>query len=99
MVKRKPYAAELYGGPRRRLKARVAREESNCWICGYPIDPRLDPKTDPMGRTVDEVIPRSRSVDPQRAALDRGNTRASHRKCNSEKGDRIITEERTSRDW
>ncbi len=98
MTKRRAYEPELYGGPRRRLKAQVRREESNCWICGYRIDDSL-PTNHPMGRTVDEVIPRSRSVDRSRAALNRGNVRAAHRSCNSEKGDRLVTEERTSRDW
>lgn len=97
-MKRRAYESELYGRQRRALKARIAREESNCWLCGYPIDSSLPPN-DPMARTVDEVIPRSRSVDKSRAALGRANTRAAHRQCNSEKGDRIVTEERTSRDW
>lgn len=98
MPKQRPYEAELYGRQRRRLKAQLRREEANCWLCGYPIDDSL-PSTHPMSRTVDEVIPRSRSVDPKRSALDRSNCRAAHRRCNSEKGDRLVGEERHSRDW
>lgn len=98
MVKHRPYEPELYGGPRRRLKAQVRREEPNCWLCGYPVDLTLPPNH-PMSSTIDEVIPRSRSVDRRRAALDRGNTRHAHRRCNSEKGDSLVTEERHSREW
>lgn len=79
--------------------AQVRREEPNCYLCGLPIDLTLNAMTHPMGSTVDEVIPCSRSVDPKRAALDRGNLRHAHRSCNSEKGDRLTTEEHTSRAW
>lgn len=98
-MKRRRYEPELYGRLRRELKAQVAREEPNCWLCGYPIDPSLPPNH-PMARTLDEVRPRSRAVDRRRAALDRGNVRAAHRLCNSEKGDSVAAmEDRTSRDW
>ena len=98
MTKRRPYEPELYGGRRRQLKARIRREEPNCWLCGYPVDLSLPPNH-PMSSTVDEVIPRSRSVDRQRAALDRDNCRHAHRACNSAKGDRLVEEERYSREW
>lgn len=90
---------ELSGKPRLRLIAQVRREEPNCWWCGYPVDLTLDAKRHPMGSTVDETVPRSKSVDPRRAALDRANTHHMHRVCNSEKGNDLVTEARTSRDW
>jgi 5-methylcytosine-specific restriction endonuclease McrA len=78
-------APELSGRPRRRLVAQVRMEEPNCWLCGYPIDLTLPPSHF-MSSTVDEVIPRSRSVDRRRAALDRANCRHAHRLCNSQRG-------------
>jgi len=93
------YRPELQGRPRRRLLAQVRREEPNCWICGHPIDLTLNRQTHPMGSTVDEIIPRSRSIDPRRAALTRTNLRHSHRACNTERGNRITQDNPTSRVW
>jgi 5-methylcytosine-specific restriction endonuclease McrA len=96
MTNRNP---ELTGRPRRRLVAQVRREEPDCWLCGYPINLAL-PATHPMSSTVDEVIPRSRAVDPYRAALTRSNCRHAHRTCNSARGNRLPAERpRHSRDW
>lgn len=92
-------APELDGRPRRRLMARVRREQPNCWLCGLPIDLSLNAMTDPMGSTIDEVVPRSRSADKKRAALTYSNLRHAHRLCNSERGADMVTEERSSRDW
>ena len=90
---------ELSGRPRRRILAQVRREEPCCWWCGLPIDLTLNAQTHPMGSTVDETVPRSRVADPKRAALTREGLHHMHRKCNSEKGSDLVTEQKTSRDW
>ena len=81
------------------MVAWVRRYEPNCWWCGNPIDLTLDAQTHPMGSTVDETIPRSRSADPRRAALYTANLHHMHRRCNAEKGDRLVIEEKRSREW
>lgn len=93
-------APELSGRPRRRLVARVRREEPAYWICGHAIDVSL-PQTSPWSSTVDEVIPRSLSLDPKRAALDRSNCRHAHRRCNAIRGSALVaaTPTRQSRAW
>lgn len=90
---------ELRTEARRRLVQQVRAEEPNCWLCGLPIDLTLDPRTHPMGSTVDEINHRSRSIDPQRAATTRSNLRHAHRTCNSERGNRLETDNPTSRQW
>lgn len=95
----RPRSPGLDGRPRRAMIARVRREQPNCHLCGLPIDLTLDAKTHPMGSTIDEVIPRSRSVDPKRSALTYSNLRHAHRRCNSQRGSDLVTETRSSRDW
>ena len=90
---------ELSGRPRLRLIAQVRREQPNCRWCGYAIDLTLDAKTHPMGSTVDEWVPRSKSADPYRAAHTLSNLAHMHRRCNSAKGNDLVTETRTSRVW
>ncbi len=90
---------ELSGRPRRRACERVRREQPNCYRCGKPIDLTLDRQTHPMGSTVDELIPRSRAVDPKRAALDYANLKHMHRECNNAKSDSLEVETRHSREW
>jgi len=90
---------ELHGRVRRELCERVRREEPNCWLCGLPIDLSLNRQTHPMGSTVDEIIPRSRAADARRAATTRSNVHHCHRSCNTERGNDLVTETRTSRDW
>ena len=69
------------GHRRRQLRARVLREEHDCWLCGLPVDKAL--KTpDPGSPEVDEIIPVSLGGDP----LDRSNARLSHRLCNVRRG-------------
>ena len=77
--------AGLSGSVRRRMIAQVRREEPCCWLCGWPIDLRL-PVNHPMSSTVDEVVPRSLSADPKRAATTRENLRHAHMRCNSSRG-------------
>jgi 5-methylcytosine-specific restriction endonuclease McrA len=69
------------GHRRRQLRARVLREESECWLCGLPVDVSLPPHLDGSPE-VDEVIPVSAGGDP----LDRNNTRLAHRLCNVRRG-------------
>jgi 5-methylcytosine-specific restriction endonuclease McrA len=90
---------ELHGRARLALLAQVRREEPNCWLCGYPIDLSLNAQTDPMGSTVDEIIPRSRAADKVRAAQTRSNLHHAHRECNTARKNDLVTEERSSRDW
>ena len=91
---------ELRLKARARLVAQVRQEELNCWLCGLPIDLALPP-THRRSSTVDEIIPRSLSVDPKRAALDRSNVRHCHRDCNSRRGNRMVVPlpTRRSREW
>ena len=77
----------------------MRRTQPNCAWCGDPIDLTLNRQTHPMGSVVDEWIPRFRSVDPKRAALDLSNLRHMHRQCNLAKGSTLVTEEHTSRVW
>ena len=62
------------GHRRRQLRARVLAAESECGICGLPVDKTLH-FLDPMAPEVDEIIPVSRGGDP----LARANTRLAHR--------------------
>jgi len=79
--------------------AQVRREEPNCWWCGLPVDLSLNAQTHPMGSTIDETIPRSRSVDPKRSGETRSEVHHMHRRCNAEKGSDMVTEQRHSREW
>jgi 5-methylcytosine-specific restriction endonuclease McrA len=70
------------GHRRRQLRAKVLREEDDCWLCGLPVDKTL--KTpDPGSPEVDEIVPVSLGGDP----LDRDNCRLAHRLCNIRRGD------------
>lgn len=64
------------GTQRNRLRARVLREESTCWLCNKPVDVTL-PHGQPDSPEVDEIIPVSKGGDP----LDRSNCRLAHRLC------------------
>ena len=80
--------ADMAGNPRRanghrrdQVRRRVLREETDCWLCGLPVDKTL--KTpDPGSPEVDEVIPVSLGGSP----VDRANCRLSHRLCNVRRG-------------
>lgn len=61
------------GHRRDQVRRRVLAEESDCWLCGQPVDKTL--KTPhPGSPEVDEVIPVSKGGDP----FDRRNCRLSH---------------------
>jgi 5-methylcytosine-specific restriction endonuclease McrA len=62
------------GYRRDQVRARVLREETDCWLCGQPVDKTL--KTpDPGSPEVDEIVPVSLGGDP----LARANCRLAHR--------------------
>lgn len=69
------------GHRRRQLRARVLREEDDCWRCGLPVDKTLPPHLDGSPE-IDEVIAFALGGDP----LDRANVRLAHRLCNIRAG-------------
>ena len=77
------------GHQRRRVVARVYREETVCGICELTVDkslPYINPKTgrpDPMSKSVDEIVPVSLGGSP----IDRRNCRLTHLGCNQHRGD------------
>jgi len=59
----------------------VLAEESDCWLCGQPVNKDL--KTpDPGSPEIDEVLPISLGGSP----IKRANVRLSHRICNVRRG-------------
>ena len=96
----------MAGNPRRanghrrdQVRARVLREETDCWLCGQPVDVTLPPFL-PDSPEVDEVVPVSLGGDP----LDRNNCRLSHRLCNVRRGNgtkqrQPIAEVKRVREW
>lgn len=69
------------GHRRRQVRARVLAEETDCHLCGQPVDKTL-PRWLPGSPEVDEIIPVSLGGSP----TDRANCRLSHRLCNVRKG-------------
>lgn len=75
------------GHRRRRVRARVLREEDTCWLCGQPVDKSL--KTPhPGSPEVDEIVPVSLGGDP----FTRAGCHLAHRLCNVRRGNK-------SREW
>ena len=74
------------GHRRRELRKRVLAEETNCGICGKPVDKTLslgaDGKPHPLRAEVDEILPVSRGGSP----IERSNCRLAHRICNQKRG-------------
>ncbi len=60
---------------------RVKAEESDCWLCGQPVDKTLPPYLSGSPE-VDEIVPVSLGGSP----FDRTNCRLSHRLCNVRRG-------------
>jgi 5-methylcytosine-specific restriction endonuclease McrA len=87
----------LSSRPWRRLRAQVLELGHPCWICGHPIDRAL-PAQHPMSATVDHIIPRA--IAPH-LSLDPTNLRAAHKRCNSRKGKKLVSDQvsNTSRIW
>lgn len=67
-----------------RAQAQCFAEETHCWVCRRWVDQELPP-THPMGRTADHVIPLWQGGQP----TDRGNLRLCHRRCNTERNNRM----------
>lgn len=68
---------------RNKLRARVLREETHCWLCGQEVDTKLGPGL-PASPEVDEIIPVSKGGSP----YERKNTRLAHRLCNQKRGNK-----------
>lgn len=66
------------------LRAQVFAEETHCWWCGQPVNQALPP-THPMSRTADHVDELALGGAP----LDRSNVRLAHRRCNTNKSNRL----------
>lgn len=77
----KPNPRRANGHRRNKVRARVLREETECWLCGQPVDTTLPPGL-PTSPEVDEVVPVSLGGDP----YDRSNCRLAHRLCNQRRG-------------
>jgi len=73
---------------RRKLKAKLALTEHECWLClGYygPLDFTL-PYRHMLSVEIDEEIPFSKGGDP----FDKDGTHLVHRFCNLKKGSKIL---------
>jgi len=73
---------------RRKLKAKLAQSEHECWLClGYygPLDLSL-PYRHMLAVEIDEEIPFSKGGDP----FDKHGTHLVHRFCNLKKGSRVL---------
>lgn len=66
-----------YGRPYLRVRALVLAEESDCWVCGYPVD-KARRFPDPWSATLDHVTP----LCDGGAVLARENLRLAHFRCN-----------------
>jgi 5-methylcytosine-specific restriction endonuclease McrA len=76
--------AKRNSATRDKHRARIARDQPACHICGKPIDYSL-PHLDPMAYVVDHVIPLAKG-----GADTLSNKKAAHRECNSKKRARLI---------
>jgi 5-methylcytosine-specific restriction endonuclease McrA len=88
------------GRPYRRLVDAQKALELPCWWCGQPIRYDITGLLAQRHRdafTLDHAIPLSRGGD----LLDPANARSSHRRCNSQRGNRMAAQpqERASRRW
>lgn len=68
---------------RNKLRARVLREETHCWLCGLLVDKTL-PHGLPGSPEIDEIIPVSKGGSP----FERSNCRLAHRLCNAKRGNK-----------
>lgn len=83
------------GRPWRRLRERVKRNQSTCWICGQPIDKTLV-WPDPQSFSVDHKEPLS--LRPELARVY-SNLAAAHLGCNSSRNTGASTGQPQSRIW
>ena len=65
------------GHRRDQVRRKVLREETQCHLCGIPVDKTL-PHGLPASPEVDELVPVALGGDP----YDRRNCRLAHRYCN-----------------
>lgn len=77
------------GGDWRKLRLRVIREESLCYLCGLEVDKELD-YPDPMSASVDHLVP----VALGGLEVDRTNVALTHLDCNKRRGIKAIDEVR-----
>lgn len=61
-----------------------------CWLCGGMINMDLDPQRDPMGWTLDHVVPLQEWIDQGGDPCDLANLLPAHRLCNSRKGTKPV---------
>jgi hypothetical protein len=89
------------GRPYRRLCAQQRALGLPCWQCGGEIDYSLtgyEAQRSAWAFTLDHALPLSRGGD----LLDPANARSAHRRCNSQRGNRISQTRplaRASRRW
>jgi 5-methylcytosine-specific restriction endonuclease McrA len=77
----------LGGKQRLAVLAEVRATEPACHLCGLPIQLDRDRQRDPLGSTVDEIVPRSFGG----SGWDRANARHAHRVCNGSRRYKVIT--------
>jgi 5-methylcytosine-specific restriction endonuclease McrA len=90
------------GRPYRRLCAQQRALGLPCWVCGRPIDYSLTgyaAQRSAHAFTLDHAMPLSLGGDLH----DPANARSAHRRCNSARGNRVLTQApqptRASRRW
>lgn len=87
------------GRPYRRLCEQQRALGLPCWWCGVDIAYELtgrDAQTSGWAFTLDHALPLSRGGD----LLDPANARSAHRRCNSARGNRLVTAQvKASRRW
>lgn len=79
--------AQRYGPFRQEYelnKKKIFMSQRTCGICGKPVDMSL-PGTDPMGPTIDHIVPIAKGGHP----ADISNLQLAHRHCNREKSDKL----------
>lgn len=77
----RPNPRQANGHRRRKVRARVLREEDICYLCGEPVDKTLPPYL-PGSPEVHEIEAVSLGGSP----FDRANCRLTHRSCNVKHG-------------
>lgn len=71
---------------RRQVAILRQRDGDDCWLCLRPIDFTIADPAAPMHYSRDHVMPRSLGGD-----LAIANMRLAHQKCNTEKGQKLLT--------
>ncbi|MEU4133644.1 HNH endonuclease [Streptomyces wuyuanensis] len=88
------------GRPYRRLCDQQRAMQYPCWICGGDIAYGItgpEASKHPLAFTLDHLLPVSKRPD---LLLDPANARSAHRRCNSQRGNRLTVKATgTSRRW